>query len=137
MLLADAYAGEGRFEDAIELVRKGIALSPTRADAQAALAKAYAQMGKTKEARRILRQLEDPPAGRHVSPMRMAMIHCALGEKNQAIQWLEKAIEQHDAGVGDLASRPALEPLHSDPRFQDFVRRIGLPVNVASDQVPH
>lgn len=129
MLLADAYAGKGRFEDAIMLVQKGIALSPARTEPQAALANTYARVGRTKEAWRILRQLENPPPGRYVSPMGIAVIYCTLGKKDHALEWLEKAIEQRDASMGDLSTLPGLETLHADPRFRDLVRRVGLPMN--------
>jgi TolB-like protein/DNA-binding winged helix-turn-helix (wHTH) protein len=129
VLLADAYAGKGRFEDSVVLLQEGIALSPTRAEPQEALANTYARMGKTKEARKILRQLENPPRGQHVGPMGIAVIYCTLGEKDRALEWLEKAIEQRDAGMGDLSSLPGLETLHADPRFQDVVRRVGLPMH--------
>jgi tetratricopeptide (TPR) repeat protein len=128
MLLADACAGKGRFEDAVVLLQEGIARSPTRTEPQASLANTYARMGKTKEARKILRQLENSPPSRHVSPMGIAAIYCTLGEKDRALEWLEKALEQRDASIGALSSLPGLETLHADPRFQHVVQRVGLPI---------
>lgn len=101
-------------------------MSPTRTEPQAALAADYARMGKTKEARKILPQLENPPRGRYVSPVWIAVIYCSLGEKDSALKWLNKAIEQRDANVVDLPTLPGLELLRADPRFTDLLRKVGL-----------
>jgi TolB-like protein/DNA-binding winged helix-turn-helix (wHTH) protein/Tfp pilus assembly protein PilF len=127
MLLADLYAGKGRFEEAIALLQKGISLSPTRTDLQAALANTYARMGKANEAWKMLRRLEKLPSSQYVSPIGIAIVYCALGEKDLAFEWLDKAIEQRDASVADLPTLPLLETLHADPRFEDLLRRVGLP----------
>jgi len=125
-LISDTYAAKGQFEPAIALLQKAISLSPTRTESQAALASAYARMGKTNEARKILRRLQGLPPTQYVSPMSIAAVYCALGDKGRALEWLEKAIEQHDASVSDLPSSPSLDPLRDDPRFQNLLRRIGL-----------
>ena len=126
LLLADAYTGKGRLEEAIALVQKAIAMSPARLEPQAALAADYARMGKTKEARKILPQLENPPRGRYVSPAWIAVIYCSLGEKDSALKWVNKAIEQRDASVVDLSTLPRLELLRSDPRFTDLLKKVRL-----------
>jgi TolB-like protein/DNA-binding winged helix-turn-helix (wHTH) protein/Tfp pilus assembly protein PilF len=127
VLFADSYAGKGQFEQAVALLQKAISLSPTRTDPQATLAAVYARMGKANEARKILRRLEKPASSQYVSPIGIAMVYCALGEKERALESLEKAIEQHDASVCDLPTLPSVDPLRSDPRFQELLRRIGLP----------
>ena len=127
MMLADSYVGKRQFEQAIALLQKAISLSPTRTEPQVALAGAYARMGKANEARKVLRRLETLPSSQYVSPIGMATVYCALGEKERALEWLEKAIQQHDAGVSDLPSLPGLDPLRGDPRFKDSLRRVGLP----------
>ncbi len=59
--------------------------------------------------------------------MSIAAVYCALGDKDRALEWLEKAIDQHDASVSDLPSLPFVDPLRDDPRFQNLLGRIGLP----------
>ena len=55
----------------------------------------------------------------------IAMVYTALGDKDQAMTWLEKGYEgRFNPGV---LLRPCFDPLRSDPRFQALVRRIGLP----------
>ena len=126
LLLAYAYTGEGRLEEAIALVQKAIAMSPARQESQAALAVDYARMGKTKEARKTLQQLENPPHGRYVPPVWIAVVYCSLGEKDIALKWVNKAIEQRDANVVDIPTLPGLELLRSDPRFTDLLKKVGL-----------
>lgn len=126
LMLADAYTGKGRLEEAIALVQKAIVMSPARTEPQAALAADYARMGKTKQARKILSQLENPPHGPYVSPMWIAVAYCSLGEKDSAFKWVNKAIEQRDANVVDLPTLPQLELLRSDPRFADLLKKVGL-----------
>lgn len=126
LMLADAYTGKGRLEEAIALVQKAIVMSPARTEPQAALAADYARMGKTKQARKILSQLENPPHGPYVSPMWIAVAYCSLGEKDSAFKWVNKAIEQRDANVVDLPTLPQVELLRSDPRFADLLKKVGL-----------
>ena len=126
LLLADAYTGKRRLEEAIALVRKAVAMSPARLEPQAALAADYARMGKTKEARKILPQLENPTQGRYVSAIWIAVVYCSLGEKDSAFKWVNKAIEQRDSSVVDLSTFPGLELLRSDPQFADLLKKVGL-----------
>src|SRR6202022_1260268 len=120
VLFADSYVGKGQFDQAIPLLQKAISLWPTRTEPQAVLAGAYVRMGKANEARKVLRRLEKLPSRQYVSPVGIATVYCALGEKERALESLEKAIEQHDAGVSDLPSSPGLDPLRGDPRFQNL-----------------
>jgi hypothetical protein len=57
----------------------------------------------------------------------IAADYAALGEKDRAFNWLEKAYEKRDFFLPTLAVNPYMDPLRSDPRFQDLLRRIGLP----------
>src|SRR5229473_5726679 len=126
VLIADSYSGKGQYEQAVALLQKGISLAPTRTESQAALAGTYARMGKVDEARRILRKLQGLPPTQFVSPMSIAAVYCALGDKDHAFQWLEKAIDQHDASVSDIPSLPFVDPFRGDPRFRHLLKRIGL-----------
>lgn len=61
------------------------------------------------------------------------MIYVALGDKDQAIKWLEKGYEERfNPGV---LERPCFDALRSDPRFQDLERRIGLPTKDENSNV--
>ena len=92
---------------------------------KATLAHAYA-MAKNPEARKILLELEEAAEQRYVSPYDIATIYAALGEKDQAFAWLEKAYEERSGWLAYLQVNPILDNLRPDPRFASLVRRIGL-----------
>jgi tetratricopeptide (TPR) repeat protein len=123
MLLADIYAKARRFPEAIAAIQEGIKLGDTSPDGQIYLALAYANNGEHDKARAILKRLET--GKEYVSPMGLASIHAAVGEKDQAFALLEKAYSEHDQQLVWLGG-PELEPLRSDPRFRDLVRRVGV-----------
>ena len=63
---------------------------------------------------------------RYVAAYDIAMIYVVLGDKENAFQWLERAIEDRSTPISFLARDPALAPLHDDPRFDAFVQRLGI-----------
>ncbi|MGA9769558.1 MAG: tetratricopeptide repeat protein [Blastocatellia bacterium] len=86
----------------------------------------YARSGKQNEARRILSRFQEFTHQRYVSPSAFILIYTALGEKDLAFAWLERAYEARDFDLGVLKVDPKLDPLRSDPRFTDLLRRVGL-----------
>ena len=90
------------------------------------LAVAYARTGRTGEARRILNRFYQLARERYVSPTAFILIHLALGEKEKAFEWLEKAYEVRDFDLCEIKVDPKLEPLRSDRRFADLLQRIGV-----------
>jgi len=60
------------------------------------------------------------------SPWRIATCYAALGEKDLAFQWLEKAMEEHDPEMARLRVDPMMDPIRDDPRFQDYLGRLNL-----------
>ena len=63
----------------------------------------------------------------YVSAYEIAAIHTALGEKEQAFAWLDKAYQERSSWLIHLKWEPRFQPLRSDPSFQELLRRIGLP----------
>jgi tetratricopeptide (TPR) repeat protein len=86
-------------------------------------------MGKPEEARAILPKLVDRIAKDGLGRYEIALIYAGLGEKAQAVAWLEKALAAHDKGMTYLKIDPCVDPLRDDPRFWDLVRTVGLPVS--------
>jgi TolB-like protein/Tfp pilus assembly protein PilF len=85
----------------------------------AMLAHAEASIGKQTEARQILAQLRDEAKARYVSAYAFAVIHVAFGEKDQALDWLEKAARDHAGpNINLIKVDPYLDPLRGDPRFE-------------------
>ena len=56
----------------------------------------------------------------------IAQIHVALGDKDEAFKWLERAFAEHSGALEAIAIRPTFNKLYDDPRFHDILRRIGL-----------
>jgi len=67
------------------------------------------------------------PRKSYVSPFDIALIYTALGEKDTAFAWPAKAVAERSTWLVYSKWDPRLDPLRSDPRFQDLLRRIGLP----------
>jgi tetratricopeptide (TPR) repeat protein len=88
---------------------------------------AYARMGQADAARQMIRRLEVHMQKEGIGRYEIALIYAALGEKDEAFTWLEKSFEAHDKGVTFFKIDPCLDPLRSDPRFQDLIQRAGFP----------
>ena len=92
------------------------------------LARAYVASGRRDEAVKLLGELKKRSNPSYSDASEIAMIYVALGDRDQAMQWLEKS---YDGRFNpSVLLRPGFDPLRSDPRFQDLVRRIGLPRGV-------
>ncbi len=77
---------------------------------------------------RVLALRKEQAKKEYVGPFVFVDLYLRLGEKEQALAWLEKAYQEHSAGLSYLKRDPYYyDPLHSDPRFQDLLRRVGLP----------
>jgi tetratricopeptide (TPR) repeat protein len=121
-----SYREKGMYEEAIAKLRN----EATRDDIAflAHLGNTYARAGRVGEARECLRKLKERSReGDVVGAYATALIHAGLGEKDEAFKWLERAYEERDKGMAFLRVDPTLDPLRSDPRFQDLLRRMNFP----------
>ncbi len=84
-------------------------------------------MGKQGEAQKILEQLKERQKNEYVDSASFAIIHVALGEKDKAFASLEKSYQEHSVGMLSLKGDPRFDDLRDDIRFQDLLRRVGLP----------
>ena len=122
--LAQAYLQKQRYDEAIEELTKAIKLSGGSPAFIANLARAYVASGKRSEALKLLNDLKKRSNSTYSNAAEIAVIYASLGDTDQAMNWLEKGYEERfNPGV---LLRPGFDPLRSDPRFQDLVRRIGL-----------
>ena len=85
-----------------------------------------AREGRHQEARQLLRDLMQMMPRSYLDPGCIAMLHTALGDKDQAFAWLEKAYLARSSYMTSLKVLPGYDPLRSDPRFDSLVRRVGL-----------
>jgi TolB-like protein/Flp pilus assembly protein TadD len=122
------YLHTGRQDEAIREFQNALKLSGTDdTDLQLDLGFAYAVSGKRDEARRILARMEKLHEQGIVPSGSVAILHGALGESNEAFAWLEKAYEERDPQLTYIKAGRRFEPLRKDPRFEQLVRRVGLP----------
>ena len=121
-----SYLQKGMFTEAIGYMEQAVALLPQEPELSWMLGHAYAVAGKTAEARKVLDDLHRLAEKRYVLPYGFALIHVGLGEHDEALEWLDKAYEDRNSWMPFLQGEPRLDPLRSDPRFQDLLRRMNL-----------
>jgi Flp pilus assembly protein TadD len=115
------------FEQAIAESRKAVELSGHGPGAVGGLGYVYATSGRRDDAQQVIGELKELAKRRYVSPNSVAAIYALLGDKDAAFEWLEKAYSDGAYGMLFLKSEPAWDGLRSEPRFQDVMRRVGLP----------
>ena len=121
------YEEMGAYDVAIHAHRTAVALSEKGLFYLAGLGRALAVAGKPEEARKIFRELEESWPRTYVSPYFVARLLAALGEDDQAFEWLERAYVERDFWLLYIKALPGLEKLRGDPRFQDLLRRMNFP----------
>jgi TolB-like protein/DNA-binding winged helix-turn-helix (wHTH) protein/Tfp pilus assembly protein PilF len=123
-VLGEVSAQKHMPNEAIAELQKAVELSPGSTAFAANLANAYAVSGRREEATKILHDLKSRSRAGFSNAPEIAVVYVGLDEKDQAMAWLEQAYaERFNPGV---LMRPAFDPLRSEPRFQDLLRRIGL-----------
>jgi serine/threonine-protein kinase len=125
--LAWIYREQGMYEEAIAQYRKAMGRGAAHPYFLGHLGNTYARAGRVKEARECLRELKERLKEDTVGVYEVALIHAGLGEEDQAFEWLTRAYEQRDKGLLYLKIDLPLDPLRSDPRFQDLLRRMNFP----------
>jgi len=121
-----AYQQKGRLDDAIATAKRIAETSPNEMLPRAALARSYGVMGNTEEARKVVRAMEELSKKRFISEYDFAVAHSGWDDAG-ALRGLEKAWEGR-AGLLVYARADAnWDGLRSNPRFQDLVRKIGIP----------
>ena len=117
------YSQKGMHEEAIGSVRQ----VPESSVGTAILGYVLAAGGREPEARQQLAELKRLRGRGYVSAVLIAYVHAGLGEKDEALAWLEKGYEERAHHMQFLKVEPRWDSLRSDPRFADVVRRIGFP----------
>jgi len=89
------------------------------------LASAGAQLGDKEAAARLLAELEELSEHRYVSSYWRTLLYVSLGNRDEAIRWLEQALADRDTlGVNLITVDPMLDPLRGDPRFEALVQKV-------------
>jgi TolB-like protein/Tfp pilus assembly protein PilF len=114
------------YEPAIASLKKACQLWPG-SPPMSWLGEAYAKAGQHDEARRIMEELDRLSKRQHVTPYEFGRIHAALNQTDEALGCLEAAYEQRASWMILVKVDPCFDNLHSDPRFQDLLRRMNFP----------
>ena len=123
--LGQAYLQKHMNVEAVAELQQAVKLSDGSPTSVANLARAYVASGKRNEAVELLGELKKRSTPGHSFASEISVIYASLGDMDQAMSWLEKGYEERfNPGV---LIRPGFDPLRSDPRFQNLVRRVGLP----------
>jgi tetratricopeptide (TPR) repeat protein len=121
--LGVTYVQKSMYKEGIEELEKAVAISPSNVSL-AFLGYGYAVAGRRGEAQRVLDQLNERAKEKYVPAFHRAIACVGLGEKDKVFEWLEKAYEERVLIA--IRINPAFDPLRSDPRFQDLLRRMNL-----------
>ncbi len=121
--LAVIYVEKGMYEQAIQQFQK----LGDQPHALGHIGNTYARMRRAAEAREMISELQKHVQNTGVGRYEIALVYAGLGEKEEAFAWLEKSFLARDKGLTYLKIDPCLDPLRSDSRFQDLLRRVGLP----------
>jgi len=124
-VLGMAYEQKWMYPEAILEFQQAVELSGGNTTFKSSLAYAYAVTGRRSEAIAILDDLKDRSKHQFLYPSEIALIYVGLREKDQAMDWLERAYHERFDPI--ILTWPFFDPLRSDPRFQDLMRRIRLP----------
>ena len=126
-LLGSSYEAKGDFPRALAECEKGRKIETSIPLALSLLGHAYAVSGKKREAEQALKELKDWSKQSYVPAYNFAEVYIGLGEKEQALASLEKAYADRSIYLTFLKVDPQFDSLHSDPRYKDLLRRVGLP----------
>ncbi len=125
-ILGYVYLGKEMNEEAIAVFQKAVGIGHYDWPL-ASLGYTYGLTGRKREALRILSQLKELSKQRYISPVWIAHTYVGLGQKDQALQLLQEAYETRELEAYWLVVPGFFDPLHSDPRFQDLLRRMNFP----------
>jgi serine/threonine-protein kinase len=124
LVLVRAY--QQRFEEALALANQAVQTHGRWSRPLTLLGIAYAVAGHTGDAHRVLEELLELGSRGYVPAGRVAAIYAALGEKDAAFEWAEKAVEQRDPTILSIQSSPIFDPLRSGPRYAALLRQMNL-----------
>jgi serine/threonine protein kinase/TolB-like protein/Flp pilus assembly protein TadD len=117
---------KGAYAEAIAGLKKALDLSEGDSNQLAALGHAYATGRQPAEVQKILKELTMRAQQTYVQPTWLAVINLALGQNDQAFDWLEKAFVDRSGALLYLKVDPVFDPVRKDARFEDLMRRVGL-----------
>jgi TolB-like protein/Tfp pilus assembly protein PilF len=124
--LGFALIANGQADEAIPVLENAVALTDRSPAVIGVLVRAYAHAGRRADALRLLDELKRRQRKGYIPTAAFVNAYLGLGDNEQAIVWLERAYEEQSMIMQYIKVHPFFDPLRSDPRFADLVRRLGL-----------
>ena len=126
-MVINAYVEEGRYAEALaKLDAWQRETGWGRGSSSSALAYIYGRAGQKQKALAALKNLKVESRKQPLDPEAWTLVSVAIGDKEAALGWLEKAYAERANGLTSLKVEPAYDPLRDDPRFKDLLQRVGL-----------
>ncbi|HKW98108.1 MAG TPA: winged helix-turn-helix domain-containing protein [Bryobacteraceae bacterium] len=154
--LGDLFYLSHKFDEAVAAWRRTLELYPDSGSEHLSIARVFWKQGLEREAREELLKAEELwgadgetlaiyrrayavggmrgvwkkelELAHYERPYEFALLHAQIGDRDGAFRWLEKAVADREARIVFLKMTPLLDELHSDPRFQNLIRQVGLPI---------
>ena len=126
--MGEVYALTGRLEEAIQEFGRAVDDSQDNPYAVGYFGYACGLAGRRAEADRALLELKELAQHGYVPPLANAFVFLGLGQMDDVFKWLDRAFEERDCRrFAYFLVDPIFDPLRSDPRFGELLRRVGLP----------
>ncbi|MEO6258900.1 MAG: hypothetical protein ABIP63_01065, partial [Thermoanaerobaculia bacterium] len=119
-----AYESQKKYQLAVEVYQRMAKVDGPPNKGRAHLARTFARLGRTAEARAVARELETLWPTGQVAPTEIASIYAGLAENDRAFFWLEKALQTLDVSLRDSIRMVPFSNVHDDPRYDEFLRRM-------------
>jgi tetratricopeptide (TPR) repeat protein len=127
-MLGMSLSEDGSLDEACAGYKRALEIWPEQPYARAGLVDVYARMSREQDAQAQLQALERLARGSAgQAAASLAWAHSTLGNIDEAFEWIERAVEARDSIVVSLPTFVAWDPLRSDPRFEEILRRLHFP----------
>ena len=125
--LKSAYHVKGMHEEALEIWKTWYDVQDD-SEAEQALIRGYEEAGYSGALSSVAELMIERSKTTFVTPWQIATLYTRAGKNNEALEWLEKAFEVHDANMPAISVDPIFDDLRDEPRLLDLLRRMNLPV---------